>query len=228
MARTDDGLSCNPYKQGLQTTLKVSGSQHVFQKSLLSRRCGEFGQRSLFFAILTTAPLAHNKGHSNLDRKDRKLRFSTFKKPYGLTFAELMISFALLAVVIVVVIGLFVKLLNASTKGLDQTVALDIAQNRLDVVAASPASKWAGFAKTVDMAIVDSRSNTTFYYNLTWDELSKDGIKIDNKMGDLYRVDVEVFWWPDDANNPKASQRIEAGKLRVNLSRIVYIENMKQ
>lgn len=165
-----------------------------------------------------------------MDRKEQKLRLRSPLKTSGLTFAELMISFALLAVVIVVVIGLFVKLLNASTKGLDQTVALDIAQNRLDVVAASPASKWLGFAKTVDMAIVDSRSNTTFYYNLTWNELSENGVNIDNKMGDLYRVDVEVFWWPENTNpsNAKAAERVEMGKLRVNLSRIVYIENMKQ
>ena len=149
-------------------------------------------------------------------------------KTSGLTFAELMISLALLAVVIVVVIGLFVKLLNASTKGLDQTVALDIAQNRLDVVASSPASKWAGFASTQGMAIVDSRSMTTFHYKLIYEELSSPGGQADSKMGDLYRVDVEVFWWPDDQNNPQAAKRTEMGQLKVNLSRIVYIENMKQ
>lgn len=139
-----------------------------------------------------------------------------------------MISFALLAVVIVVVIGLFVKLLNASTKGLDQTVALDIAQNRLDVVASSPASKWEGYSKSTDMVVVDSRTATTFHYKLTYQELSSPGGQADNKMGDLYLVNVEVFWWPDDQKNPQASKRTEMGQLKVNLSRIVYVENMKQ
>lgn len=155
----------------------------------------------------------------------------------GLTFAEVMIALAILGVVVVTVIGLFVKLMDASTKGLDQTVAIDIAQNRLDLVASSPANKWGGYVTSTDMTVIDPRSTTTFYYSMKATELSSAGGSpppvdppaSDNMMGDLYRVDIEVYWWPQDTNHASGSGRVhkEMGRLSVQLSRLVYVENMK-
>ncbi|CAN0446559.1 unnamed protein product, partial [Phaeothamnion confervicola] len=81
----------------------------------------------------------------------------------GFTTAELLVAFALLAVIITVVIGLFVKLMNASSKGLDQTVALDIAQNKLDFAAQSTPSKWTFWASE-EHSVTDPRTPTPFYY----------------------------------------------------------------
>ena len=142
----------------------------------------------------------------------------------GLTLAELMIAIALLLVVTVIVIGLFLKLMTASTKGLDQTVALDIAQNKLDQAAQSSASKWLIYNSEAH-SVSDSRTPTIFHYVMTADELTAT-VPGSNTMGDMYKLDLEVYWWPEE--DKRVSTRHEMGRLSVKLSRIVYIENMKQ
>jgi len=141
----------------------------------------------------------------------------------GFTTGELLISVALLAVVITLTIGLFVMLMNASTKGLDQTVAIDICQNKLDQAAQSSANKWVIYNSEAH-SVTDPRSPTTFHYILNYDELTEHKTKA---MGDMYRLDMEVYWWPEDPNQHKVSTRVEMGRLSVRLSRVVYVQNMK-
>lgn len=117
--------------------------------------------------------------------------------------------------------------MNASSKGLDQTVALDIAQNKLDFAAQSTPSKWT-FWSSEEHSVTDPRTPTPFYYVLTPVELSNATSDYTNRMGDVYRLDMEVYWWPEDPTKQKVSTRAEYGRLSVKLSRVVYIENMKQ
>ena len=153
------------------------------------------------------------------------------------SFGELLIAIMLLALIIVVVVGLFVKLMNASTKGLDQTVALDIAQNKLDFAAASTPAKWTFFSSEPH-SITDPRTPTPFYYVLTAKDMSSyvgppgHLLPPSDLMGDLYKLDIDVYWWPANLNvtNVTVTQgtvRQEIGRLSVHLSRAVYIANMK-
>ena len=151
-------------------------------------------------------------------------KFVGVRRNRGLTLAELVIAIGLLASIIVIVIGLFVKLMNASTKGLDQTVALDIAQNKLDQAAQSSPSKWLIYNSEAH-SVTDPRTPTTFHYTLTPRELTSNSAA-DNKMGDMYHLDLEVYWWPE--KDKEVSTRRDMGRLSVKLSRVVYIENMKQ
>jgi type II secretory pathway pseudopilin PulG len=172
------------------------------------------------------------------------------RRARGFSMGELLIAVALLGLVIVTVIGLFVTLMNGSTKGLDQTVALDIAQNELDFCAGSAPAKWLalnngtlGLSET--HTVTDPRSPIPFYWVLTPTELSEpSGVTgaaaydfaahpKTNAMGDMYRLDMDVYWWPDAAktsviNVTSIASRGGMGRLSVHLSRIVYIENMKQ
>ena len=136
-----------------------------------------------------------------------------------------MIAIALLSVIIVIVIWLFLKLMTASTKGLDQTVALDIAQNKLDQASQSSASKWLVYNSEAH-SVSDPRTPTVFYYTMVASELTDASVAKSNMMGDMYKLDLEVYWWPEGEH--KVSVRQEMGRLSVRLSRIVYIENMKQ
>ena len=142
----------------------------------------------------------------------------------GVTLGESMVAIAILAVLIVVVIGLFVKLMSASTKGLDQTVALDIAQNKLDQASQSSAGKWQT-GNSEAHSVSDPRTPTVFYWQMGMDELTEADPTV-NLMGDVYKLDLEVYWWPEKGGN--VSHRLEYGRQSVRLSRIVYIENMKQ
>ena len=172
------------------------------------------------------------------------------------SMAELLIAVVILGVVIVTVMGLFLMLMNGSTKGLDQTVALDIAQNELDFCAGSTPAKWLalnggvmGEAET--HPVTDSSTNTTFYWVLTPTELSVTPTPLNvssppvasdpfnialnpntNAMGDVYRLDMDVYWWPAAQNattiNVTSIASVSGfGRLSVHLSRLVYIENMK-
>lgn len=175
----------------------------------------------------------------------------------GLSFGEILIAIALIGLIIVVVMGLFVKLMNASTKGLDQTVALDIAQNKLDYTGSSTPRIWMKWhsqfisahvtqfwsSNTTSAATItgeahsisDPRTPTLFYYTLTATELTDKGVGPDpfksdytNQMGDIYKLDMDVYWWPETATSKNSNAtRSEFGRLSVHLDRIVFIENMK-
>jgi hypothetical protein len=174
--------------------------------------------------------------------------------------AELLVAVALMAVVIVSVMGLFLMLMNGSTKGLAQTVALDLAQNQLDYCAGSTPVKWyaldnnSGILGGVAQVqyLTDSTSTTTFYWVLTPTELSVTPNPLNhsspplpsdpfnpvlnpntNQMGDVYKLDMDVYWWPDARNSfvyslDSIASRATMGRMSVHLSRVVYIENMKQ
>ena len=47
-------------------------------------------------------------------------------------------------------------------------------------------------------------------------------------MGDLYRLDVDVYWWPNDPTKlTKTPNRRDYGKLEVHLARCVFVERFR-
>lgn len=139
----------------------------------------------------------------------------------GFTIAELVLAIGLLALIAVVSIGFFVRLTVSSTKSEDQTVALELANKVLEEYAGLDPAYWQ-VATAEDFSSRDPRTQTTFYYNFRYRRLSQS----DARMGHLYRLDVDVSWWPADPNNPHAApQRRDYGKLQVHLSDIVFVED---
>ena len=143
----------------------------------------------------------------------------------GLTVAELVVSIGFLAIIAVVVIGLFVRLTASSSKSADQSVALEIASRLLDEYARASPEDWKGVAAQQDLQTRDPGSKTTYYYRLRHKQID-DGKSM---MGDLYRLDVDVFWWPDDPTKlDKTPSRRDYGKLKVSLGRVVFVERFRE
>lgn len=139
------------------------------------------------------------------------------------TLAELVFSIGLLALIALVSIGFFVRLTVSSTKSEDQTVALELANKVLEEYAGVDPAYWE-VASSETFSSRDPRTQTTFYYRLRFRRLSR----ADAEMGDLYRLDVDVSWWPADPGQPhQQTRRRDYGKLQVHLSDVVFIEDYR-
>lgn len=141
-------------------------------------------------------------------------------RPAAFTVSELVVAIGLLAIIAVVVIGLFVRITASSSKSVDQTVALEIANRVLDQYANSSPSEWDSASSQQDLQTRDPASKTTFHYHLESRPLTNGT----SKMGDMYRLDVNVYWW---TNKESEDQRRDYGRLRVRLSRCVFVEQIK-
>lgn len=147
--------------------------------------------------------------------------FPRRSRPAAFTMAELVLSMGLLALIATVVIGLFVRFTVSSTKSTDQTAALELANQVLDEFADASPSYW-NQTGTKEFQTHDDVTRTTFSYRLDYRLLSPPTAQ----MGDLYRLDVQVSWWPDSSGTLQ-NQRRDYGKLHLNLSRTVFVENLK-
>lgn len=135
--------------------------------------------------------------------------------------AELVLAIGLLAIIAVVVIGLFVRFTVSSTKSSDQTAALELAHKLLDEYADADPSFW-DVSADQELTTHDTQTSTEFVYRLDYEQLSPN----DAQMGDLYRLDVFVAWWPDGGARER-NQRRDYGQLHLNLSRLIFVENLK-
>lgn len=142
----------------------------------------------------------------------------------GFTVAELIVAIGFLAIIAVVVIGLFVRLTSSSSKSADQSVALEVASRLLDEYAGASPESWKTASNQLDLQTRDPGARTTFYYRFR----SKQIDDTKSLMGDLYRLDVDVYWWPDDPKNlSKTPNRRDYGKLQVHLARVVFVERFR-
>lgn len=134
-----------------------------------------------------------------------------------------MLGIGLLALIVVFVIGLFARLNIAATKSVDKSVAMELAQRVLDSAAAVAPAQWDTFRGTQDLASRTTPVTTTYFYELDSRVLTAPN----EPMGDLYRLDVEVSWWPADSSNAQKSRRRDYGKLHLRLSRVIWVEAMR-
>lgn len=140
------------------------------------------------------------------------------------TVAELIVAIGFLAIIAVVVIGLFVRLTSSSSKSADQSVALEVASRLLDEYAGAAPEVWKDVSSQQDLQTRDPGSKTTFYYRFRSKQIDDSS----SLMGDLYRLDVDVYWWPDNPNKlTQTANRRDYGKLEVHLARVVFVERFR-
>mgnify|MGYP001058152005 FL=1 len=140
------------------------------------------------------------------------------------TVAELIVAIGFLAIIAVAVIGLFVRLTASSSKSADQSVALEVANKLLDGYAAATPSVWKDVSSQLDLQTRAPGLQTTFYYRFQFKQIDPGN----SLMGDLYRLDVDVYWWPPDPQNLQSSpNRRDYGKLQVHLARVVFLESFR-
>ncbi|MBT9582151.1 type II secretion system protein [bacterium] len=134
------------------------------------------------------------------------------------TLGEVVVALALMLVVTVFVIGLFLKLFQSSTKNLDSSIALEMAESVLSQAKDADPASWPTLVGTQNVYNRDAQATTEFVTKLASTQLDS------NPMGEMYELAVEVYWM-DQANN--ASNRRDYGRQSVLVSRFVYVSNMK-
>lgn len=135
----------------------------------------------------------------------------------GHTLGEVIIALALLGVVLAFLVGLFVRLFAASGKGLDSTIALQMAESLMSQANDAQPSKWDTLNRDELVYNRDPQNPQTFHSRLTYVMLEEE------PMGDVYQLQVEVYW--NDAG-PSYSRR-DVGKQSISLNKIIYVANMK-
>lgn len=158
-----------------------------------------------------------------------------FRKPYpmvsvcggrrrrGLSLIELLLATAILTVCLVFVITLLLGLFRSSTKGEDQTIALEIADRLLSQISNADPSKWDLIASDPNVLYThDPRSQTVFKTDLDYLELSAAPADTATtpQMGDIYDVTVDVSWWAEDGTTSRRGYGLQ----KVTLKRTVYVE----
>lgn len=156
---------------------------------------------------------------------------------------EMVIAVGLLGIIVVFIAALFTRLLAASSKGSNQTVGTIFAQRRLDAAQRNgppywgakeklswdiaTGNYWEGTSAQEGVYFQDDQTKTAFHYRFKADK-----IRAEDRMGDLYRLTVDVVWWPStDAVASKARTTDVGhgtGKKSVTLSRVFYHPFIKQ
>jgi len=140
----------------------------------------------------------------------------------GLTLAELILSFGILAFVALVVAGLFIFLLKNSAKTNDLTAGRVLAQNVLDRAVQHGPPDW-GFPSgngREDLTTHDSRTDTEFIYTVRNYTLRPPDNAVSGISRTFYYVEVEVRWWDTQG----AAGRTEMGELSTKVSQVVNYE----
>ncbi|MBX3171287.1 MAG: hypothetical protein KF760_28015 [Candidatus Eremiobacteraeota bacterium] len=135
--------------------------------------------------------------------------------------AEIVVAFAIIAFLTLALVHFFLRLSLGSAKGADQTVAFEYGEHLLDVAVGQSPAQWNTDEVVYALDSHDSSSQTTYYSRLS-PLLLNPG---DNAMGDLYRLDLEVWWWPQGSG--AASTRSGMGRLSLRQHRSVFVENQK-
>ena len=130
------------------------------------------------------------------------------------TLAEVIMARALLLLVLTFVAGLFLHLFVASSKSLDSSLALEMADSVLNQATDSDPGSWAAMAETQSIYNRDPRTTTEFHTVMSFPSTPT----IEHDMGQIYEVSVEVYWMdrPDQT-------RHQYGRQSVKLSKEIYV-----
>ncbi len=125
-------------------------------------------------------------------------------------------------VVLVFLIGLFLRLFQSSTKGLDSSIALGIAESTLSQLNDASPVTWPALMGSQGVINRDPRTTAEFVTEFAFTQPPLPAGATD--MGDVYEVMVAVYWM-DQSRAP--GNRRDYGRQSVRLSRLVYVSNMK-
>lgn len=148
----------------------------------------------------------------------------------GFSLTELVLSVFILALALIFIIAVFTKMLAATSKGADMTVATYLAQSELDrmlndpvrlrdIVNNTSGDLYAGaynLAYTTDFT--DSLNRTTYYFQITARPLISDPHTTERQ---LYYVEANVYWWGESPD----AVREGLGKTSLRLSRLYYLRD---
>ena len=138
----------------------------------------------------------------------------------GYSLGEVVIALALMMVLLVFVSGLFLRLFQSSTKGLDASIALQMAESTMIQAKDADPSSWPSLAGSRQVTNRDTQSTHEFVTEV----VASNPPITSNAMGEVYELTVAVYWM-DQATNP--ASRLGYGRQCVRLSRLVYVSNMK-
>ena len=147
------------------------------------------------------------------------------RRPCGLTLAEIVLTLGLMAVLLLVVVGVFTKLMMSSVKSTDLTTASTLAQTILEHAVRQGPPEWGiggDFSTTggrAEFYTHDTNISTKFVYQVKVDRATTPP---ESSMGTLYNIKVIVNWWGEEAD--RTSARPDLGRLSTELTRMVYVE----
>ncbi len=140
----------------------------------------------------------------------------------GYTLGEVVLAMALLLIFLVFLIGLFLQLFQSSTKGLDASIALNLAESALSQVNDANPASWSSLMGKQGVINRDPRTTAEFVTEFVYSEPALTLAEKD--MGDVYEVTVAVYWMDQASTN---RNRRAFGRQSVRLSRLIYVSNMK-
>ncbi|MEW6279178.1 MAG: hypothetical protein AB1758_11175 [Candidatus Eremiobacterota bacterium] len=155
--------------------------------------------------------------------------------------AELCLAIGLLGVVIVFVLAVFTRLMASSTKSSSQTVGLLLAQRRMDQAIRTGPPAWGAnppLSTTEDLPFYeenqsqvtgvyqhDEQNKVDYYHHFRAERVQR------KPMGDLWRLTVDVVWWPSDGRAATIKNTNEvrqgSGRLSLSVSRLYYHQFVK-
>lgn len=148
----------------------------------------------------------------------------------GFSLTELVLSVFILALALIFIIAVFTKMLAATSKGADMTVATYLAQSELDKMLNDPVrlrdivnnttssflyTGASNLAYTTDFT--DSLNRTTYYFQITAQPLINDAFT----ERQLYYVEANVYWWEESPD----AVREGLGRTHLRLSRLYYLRD---
>ncbi|MDO5296702.1 MAG: type II secretion system protein [bacterium] len=168
-----------------------------------------------------------NSGYKGSERK------RCAKKTQGFTILELMISMSIISIALVFLIGVFTTGLRANRKSVDLTAGTLVAEEIISqelygILADADKSKtFFGEGSTTDtnklyVQGTKYHNNTKFTYKMFISDVKNMGDK--DNANKIKKVDVQVWWWNDEGQEPSATQesfRAGYGVVSVGLTRLV-------
>lgn len=129
---------------------------------------------------------------------------------------EVVLALGLLALVALVIIGVFLSLFQATTKSRELATAELLMESVLEKVTATGPPSWGVSVLGAKIAAPQSDELTDFFYQVDTQKLSDDTI-----TGELWEVAVTVAWWTEESN-PLKESRINYGNTFVSGTRSVF------
>ena len=139
----------------------------------------------------------------------------------GLSVAEILIATAILAVLLVAVLGLFAQLLASTTKNSHLQTGTYFADRVLNQAIREARPTAPAFDAYVEgqegIYTHDQAAATIFYHRLKATRLTPVDVP-----GESWYLEVEVSWWQADSSDPTRA-RPGSGKLFTRQGRMVYL-----
>ncbi|MEW6283231.1 MAG: type II secretion system protein, partial [Candidatus Eremiobacterota bacterium] len=131
----------------------------------------------------------------------------------GMTLMELLISFGVLAVMLVSLVVVFGTLLNASSKASNTAAGTFFAEEILEQTLSNNLY-WPPFTGSGGIYTVDDRTRTRFFYQVDTTPVSG----VAGQFPGGYYVEVKVWWWTDAPNQSRRGH----GRLTTQVGRFHY------